>query len=350
MNFRKGKAMFKSVYTTQMSGKGRTLEKRFNKITEKPIRFKNLTAMICVIIILSVFTLGTIAMADIDKEIEYTLLIANNDSAILLENKPFVENGEVYVPLRELFTKLGFMAHTDAKMEWNDGVVLIYLVEENLNEDAGSAHTSYMYKIEIGKNELIINPDELVSMSKTYEFVESMNLAPVLKDDVTYAPFAYAQRMVERADNGIQSPPDRYKLDFIYSGEVLEIGYPFDKEYKVTSAFGERIHPITGEKTLHSGTDFGVPLGTEVKAGIDGMVTDEGFDEDHGNYVVVKNNLGVEILYAHLDKIARHGAYEVKKGDIIGYSGSSGKSAGAHLHMEVKINGRYVNPELYFEH
>lgn len=345
MNFRKGKAMFKSVYTTQMSGKGRTLEKRFNKITEKPIRFKNLTAMISVIIILSVFSLGTIAMADIDKEVDYTLLITNNDSAILLENEPFVENGEVYVPLRELFTKLGFMSHTDAKMEWNDGVVLIYLVEENLNEDAGSAHTSYMYKIEIGKNELIINPDELVSMQRSYEFVEPMNLAPILKGNTTYIPFTYAQRMVERADNGIQSPPDRYNLDFVYSGEVLTIAYPFDEERKVAGKFGERIHPITGEKTFHSGVDIVADIGTKVCAGIDGMVVDEGYNEDNGYYVVVKNDdIGVEILYAHLSSIARHGAYEVKKGDVIGLSGNSGKSTGPHLHMEVKINGKYVNP------
>ncbi|MBQ6794924.1 MAG: peptidoglycan DD-metalloendopeptidase family protein [Clostridia bacterium] len=341
--------MFKSIYTTRMSGSSRVLAKRFEKISGQPGRFKSLKAVICSVLVISVFALGTIVMADIDKEEEYTLLITNNRLAVLLENTPFVENGEVYVPLRELFTKLGFMNHIDAKMEWNDGTVLIYLVEENLNEDRGSAHTSYMYKIEIGKSELLMNPDELVSMEGSYEFTEPMNLPPVLKGNVTYIPFAYAQRMVERADNGIQSPPDRYDLEFVYSGEVLEIGYPFDMEYPVTSMFGERIHPITGEKRLHSGTDFGVDVGTSVRAGIDGMVTDEGFDENNGYYVVVKNDIGVEILYAHLSTIARHGAYEVKKGDIIGASGNSGKSTGPHLHMEVKINGKYVNPELYFE-
>lgn len=341
--------MFKNVYTTRMSGNSKILARRFDKINEKSFKFKKVLALICVMLVVITLLLSTIVMAEIDNKEQYTLEITNNGEVIELENKPFVENGEVYVPLRELFTELGFMAHPEAKMDWNDGVILIYLVEENQNEDAGSTYTSYMYKIEIGKNELIINPDELSDMSKSYEFLEPTNLAPVLKDNTTYVPFAYAERMVERADNGIQSPPDRYNLEFVYSGEVLTITYPFDKEYRVTSIFGERIHPVTGEKTLHSGTDFGVDIGVEVKAGIDGTVIDEGFDAENGNYVVVKNDIGVEILYAHLDTIANRDTNEVKKGDVIGTSGNTGKSAGPHLHMEVKINGRYVNPQLYFK-
>lgn len=342
--------MFKSVYTTRMSGSSDVLNKRFESIIAKPVKFKRMLAFICMFAILGTLLLGTMVMAEIDSEqADYTLDITNNDEIIQLNNMPFVESGEVYVPLRELFTKLGFMKHPEARMDWNNGVVLIYLVEENLNEEAVSTYTSYSYKIEIGKSELVINPDELATMQKNYEFVEPMNLAPVLKDNTTYVPFAYAERMVERADNGIQSPPYRYKLEFVYSGEVLSILYPFDEMHSVTSAFGERIHPVTGEKRLHSGMDISADVGTSVRAGIDGMVTDEGFDEDNGNYVIVKNNLGVEILYAHLNTIARHGAYAVKKGDVIGTSGNTGKSTGPHLHMEVKINGRYVNPELYFE-
>ena len=78
--------MFKSVYTTRMSGSSRVLAKRFEKISGQSGRFKSLKAVICCIIIMSVFALGTIVMADIDKEEEYTLLITNNGLAVLLEN------------------------------------------------------------------------------------------------------------------------------------------------------------------------------------------------------------------------------------------------------------------------
>ena len=342
--------MFKKTYTTCMKGNDKALAKRFEHIRGKNVRFGRTITALCIVAIISVVLLGTIVMAEVaGNNASYGLYVTNNDNIIELENVPFVENGEVYVPLREFFTKLGFMEHKDAKMEWDSGVVLINLVEKNLNDDAASDFTSYMYKIEIGKNELVINPDELVNMAKTYEFVEPMNLPPVLKENVTYVPFAYAVRMVERADNGTQSPRDRYEINFIYSGEILTIGYPFDKECQVTSMFGERIHPITGEKRLHDGVDIRVDAGTAVKAGIDGMVIDEGFNEDRGYYVIIKNEIGVEILYAHLNTIARHGSYEVKKGDIIGTSGSSGNSTGPHLHMSVRINDRYVNPQLYFE-
>lgn len=341
--------MFKNIYTTRMSENAKALGRRFDKITSRPVKFKRLIAFACMVMLTAVCTFSTLAVANVANDnTDYVLDITHNGEVIELENKPFVENGEVYVPLRELFEKLGFMDHSEAKINWDDGVVLIYLVEKNLNEDAASAYTSYSYKIEIGKEELIINPDELSAMSKSYEFVEPMNLPPVLKNSTTYVPFAYAERMVERADNGIQSPPERYNLDFIYSGEVLSVLYPFDTWWKVTSVFGERIHPVTGEKTMHNGVDIGADEGEAVKAGIDGMVIENGFDEEYGNYVILKNDIGVEILYANLAMITRRDVYEVEKGDIIGTSGNTGKSAGPHLHVEVKINGKYVNPELYF--
>lgn len=338
--------MFKYVYTTRMSGNFKALERRFDKINGRPVKFKRVLTFACVIVILSVFALGTLVMAEFDGSAA-EVKITNNGEVIELNNKPFVENGEIYVPLRELFTKLGFMSHPDAKLDWDNGVVLICLIEENQNEDSASKYTSYSYKIEIGKSELVINPDELIAMNKSYLFTEPMNLAPVLKGNVTYVPFAYAKRIVERADNGIQSPSDRYNLEFMYAGEVLSILYPFEEKHSVTSAFGERIHPVTGEKKFHSGMDIRVDEGTEVKCGIDGRVIEEGFNNDNGNYIIIKNDYAVEILYAHLASVARRGEYEVKKGDVVGKSGNTGKSTGPHLHIEVKINGEYVNPALY---
>lgn len=345
--------MFKNIYTTRMSGNSKVLEKRFEKISRKPIKFKKLTALVCAIVILSVFTVGTIVMAEFDNESQYTLEITNNGEAIIFENKPIIENGEVYVPLREIFTKLGFMASDEAEILWNDGEILLELYEKSLNEDAVAEFTVYAYKMEIGKSELVINPEALVpriSPDEITSVVEPMNNAPVLKNNVTYIPFSYAERIVERADVGFLSPPDRYNLEFIYSGEKFSIMYPLSSVAKITNKFGKRVHPITGEEQFHTGIDFDVPVGTGVYAGIDGVITQKAFDEEKGNYVTVSNKLGVEVTYNHLSAFGSvYTGMEVEKLTLVGYSGNTGASTGAHLHMEVKINGEYIDPELCFE-
>lgn len=343
--------MFKSIYTTRMSGNSKVLEKRFEKINAKPVKCKRLISLICAIILAVVCTFSTLVMAEFDKGEDYTLYITNNGEAIKLENKPFIENGEVYVPLEEFLAKIGLMESQDAEITMNDGIILIKLYEKNLSEDISSDYISYVYKVEIGKSELVINPEELVpgyTPEYASKVAEPMSNAPVLKNNVIYVPFSYAVRIVERAD-GLQSQPDRYKLEVVYSGVTLSIDYPISDYYEITQTFGKRVHPITGEETFHTGIDFSATEGTPVLAGIDGKVIDEGFDNEYGNYVIVANDSGVEILYGHLSQIARHGAYEVKRGDIIGKSGNTGISTGPHLHMEVKINGEYVNPELYLE-
>ncbi len=344
--------MFKSIYTTRMSGNSKVLEKRFEKINAKPVKCKRLIAVICVIILAVACAFSTLVMAEIAEDnTEYTLDITNNGEVIEFKNKPFIEKGEVYVPLTELFTKLGLMESPNAEITMNDGIILIKLYEKNLNEDIPADYIGYLYKIEIGKSELIINPEELVpghTPEDASNVAETMSNEPVLKSNVIYVPFSYAERIVERAD-ALQSPPDRYKLEVVYSGATLSVAYPISDYYEITQSFGKRVHPITGEETFHTGIDFSATEGTPVLAGIDGKVIDEGFDNEYGNYVIVANDSGVEILYGHLSQIARHGAYDVKRDDAIGESGNTGMSTGPHLHMEVKINDEYVDPQLYLE-
>lgn len=341
--------MFKNIYTTRMSGNVKILKRRFDKINSNGTKNGKWAVIICAVLIITAFLLSTVVLANLEKGEKYTLDITNNGEVIELENKPFIENGEVYVPLREFFTKLGLMESDSAKMEWDNGIILINLVAENLNEDSQIPYTGYFYKLEIGKSELVINPDELLKMSKSQEFIEPMDLAPVLRGNITYIPFAYADRIVERADHGLMSPLERYKLGVVYSGTVLSISYPVEGYYEITQPFGKRVHPINDEEQFHTGIDFKVDEGTPVKAGMAGTVTENGFDAENGNYVVIKNEYGVEIMYSHLSEIARWDVHEVKAEDIIGKSGNTGKSTGAHLHMDVRINGEYVNPELYLE-
>ena len=345
--------MFKNVYTTRMSGNSRVLKRRFRAISAKPVKLKGMLAFICAVAIFIVSTFSTLAVAQFANEsIDYNIDITNNGQIIELKNKLFIENGEVYVPLRELFTKLGLMEGENAKMEWLDGVVLISLSQKNLNDDVIAEYTSYLYKIEIGKSELVVNPRVLMhenTPENVADVGEAMRNAPVLRRNITYIPFSYAERMIERADLGFLSPANLYKLEFACSGEIFNVGYPFTEYHEIAQSFGKRVHPITGEEHFHSGIDFKAEEGTPVLAGIEGKF-DVGYDEEKGAYMTIYGENGVEVTYCHLQSDILRTLWNVNylnKGSLLGFVGNTGKSTGPHLHMEVKVNGEYVDPEEY---
>jgi murein DD-endopeptidase MepM/ murein hydrolase activator NlpD len=115
----------------------------------------------------------------------------------------------------------------------------------------------------------------------------------------------------------------------------------------VSSNYGYRVHPVTGEKDLHRGIDIAMPQGTEIHAGITGTVTVSAFDSSYGNYIVIKSADGIEMKYAHCQTLYYSVGQTVTKGDVIATVGSTGTSTGAHLHMEILKNGIYLNP-IYF--
>lgn len=113
---------------------------------------------------------------------------------------------------------------------------------------------------------------------------------------------------------------------------------------KITSKFGDRIHPITKKKTFHNGIDVSAPQGTLVVAPLSGKVLKTWFDSAGGNSMQIEHDSGYITGYAHLQKIlVKQGSY-VKQGDEIGMVGSTGKSTGSHLHFTVRKLGQFINP------
>jgi murein DD-endopeptidase MepM/ murein hydrolase activator NlpD len=113
---------------------------------------------------------------------------------------------------------------------------------------------------------------------------------------------------------------------------------------RITSPYGYRVSPFTGNRTFHSGMDIGAPLGTPIRAAMAGLVTAAGYDATFGNYVIVSHHAGYRTMYGHMHTIrVKAGAY-VGAGDLIGAVGSTGLSTGAHLHFTVYKNGRTMNP------
>lgn len=133
---------------------------------------------------------------------------------------------------------------------------------------------------------------------------------------------------------------------------VLDTGsgykWPLDGYYKLTSAFGYRIHPITNRPHSHTGIDVPAPYGTSIKATKGGQVVTSAYHSSYGNYVVVDHGNGSSSLYAHMSSRSVSVGQIIKQGAEVGKVGSTGSSTGNHLHLEIRVNYSRVNPEKYY--
>lgn len=127
-------------------------------------------------------------------------------------------------------------------------------------------------------------------------------------------------------------------------GEFL---WPIPGYTTITSPYGMRFHPILHYNRMHNGIDIGARIGANVIAANDGTVFTASYVGSYGNVVMIDHGAGVVTNYAHGDKILVEVGQKVKKGDIIMKAGTTGLSTGPHLHFEIKINGKFVNPLPY---
>lgn len=115
----------------------------------------------------------------------------------------------------------------------------------------------------------------------------------------------------------------------------------------LTSSYGMRTHPVLGGTRKHSGIDLAAPTGTPVYATADGVVSRADWYSTYGLYISLEHGASLQTRYAHLSRLAVAAGDVVKKGDLIGYVGSTGRSTGPHLHYEVRVDGVAVNPIPY---
>jgi hypothetical protein len=119
--------------------------------------------------------------------------------------------------------------------------------------------------------------------------------------------------------------------------------YPLHS-YRLSSPFGPRINPVTGNFAVHQGLDLAAPEGTEVYAARDGEVVELGTDPVYGNYIIIRHGETWASLYGHLSKFEIALRSRVRSGNLIGRVGSTGQSTGPHLHFELRQNGRAQDP------
>lgn len=121
--------------------------------------------------------------------------------------------------------------------------------------------------------------------------------------------------------------------------------YPPLKSARVTSAFGYRKNPVSGNFKFHSGYDLAAPSGSPIYAMYDGTVSVSKWDDGYGNYIIIDHTDGQQTLYAHCSELLAGKSERVEAGQVIAKVGSTGNSTGPHLHVELRIGGKRYDPE-----
>lgn len=141
-------------------------------------------------------------------------------------------------------------------------------------------------------------------------------------------------------------PVKTAKTSELQSVAAAKLAYPVDAP--ITSRYGTRKHPITGEIKMHSGVDFGAAQGTPIRAAAGGKVTFVGWAQGYGNSVEIDHG-NSDTFYAHASVLYVQPGQRVKPGQAIAAVGSTGNSTGPHLHFEVREEGQLVDPMKFLE-
>lgn len=119
--------------------------------------------------------------------------------------------------------------------------------------------------------------------------------------------------------------------------------------FRLTSEYGYREDPFRGRRARHKGIDMAAPIGTPIYATADGIVGRAQWVRGYGNYIEIEHGGDIQTRYGHMSALNVTPNQKVKRGDLIGFMGSTGRSTGSHLHYEVRIGGEPVNPKPFLQ-
>lgn len=176
--------------TTQMASSKKILKRRFIMIKNKKTtsRFMSVISAVIAVAMLSTTVFASGILSDLTTD-DYTIEILSNGEKIELTNKPFIENDEVYLPLRETLTNIGTLNHTGSYITWDNGKIEVHLADV-ITETMDIADIEFSF--EIGKPDFIIDPNGTPNI-----FFRSIKTSPILKDNLTYVPYSLMEPMME---------------------------------------------------------------------------------------------------------------------------------------------------------
>lgn len=229
-------------------------------------------------------------------------------------------------------------------------------ISENMQDEAIITYKYY----EIAFNDEVVNSvnteeeaEELVNNIKAENENQELNLAIVEKytdnseqvntDELQVAKAEVQTKINEKEEEDKKQKEEEERINSMPNVNGIRLAYtPINGS--ITSRYGvsSRIR-----KSTHTGLDIGAPTGTPIKAVAEGTVTCASYNGAYGNLVKIEHGNGVETWYAHTSKMYVKVGQKIAAGEIIAAVGSTGNSTGAHLHLEIRINGEHVNPQNY---
>lgn len=186
-----------------------------------------------------------------------------------------------------------------------------------------------------------MDPDDLIETVRRGYSGQGGPMMPLLPPLAPGRDGAGAARDAARA-NGILEGLDRMNL-YRIAVEKAPFAMPLKSSFRFTSGFGRRWG------RMHEGTDLAGAYGSPIHATADGTVTHAGWESGYGNLVTIRHEFGLETRYGHLSKVRVEVGQKISRGDRIGDMGNTGRSTGTHLHYEVRVNGKAVNPMTYIK-
>ena len=243
--------------------------------------------------------------------------------------------------IADLFTRI---AVVEAIVKHDNNMISDYNAQAQLVEEAKAV-------VETEKNEQVEAREileEKQSVIKQKQ-AEKDKLINKITNDIKSLKKIEAQ--IEQAERQLQNQIDAAlrsssQSSVVYKGNG-KFQFPLASYTRVSSQYGYRIHPISGTRKLHSGIDYAAPHGTAIYAGDDGVVLTSGWVNGYGYTVTINHGSGYVTLYAHCSSLLVKSGQSVKRGQTIAKVGSTGNSTGNHLHFEVRVNGKAVNPAGY---
>lgn len=216
-----------------------------------------------------------------------------------------------------------------------------------------------MAELEERDNEVyraIFEANPIPDSARAREIEQNAELAKVMKMGRTQLEESIV-KTIENLNNRMVVQEKSYVqiTNFIKNKEDLLVSTPAIQPVsnsdlkRVASGFGHRIDPIYKTPRFHAGLDFTAPTGTPIYATANGVIKTAGnLGNGYGNHVVINHGYGYETLYGHMYRVKARRGQRVKRGEVIGYVGSTGKSTGPHCHYEVHKNGRPMDPVYFF--
>ena len=283
------------------------IEDELNEVTEKYEKQKK------------VFEKRVVALYE-TGEIDYLDILLNSNSVSEFVSSYYVISEITEADnelLNDIAEKKDTIALSKEKLE-NEKEELASLVEtqqrtSKILQNTKTIRESYISKLSDEEKEKQAQIDE---MTKQYEEVN--------------------RQILELAEQG---------LDTQYIGG--ELAWPVPGYTKITSKYGMRVHPITGQYKLHTGVDIGAPTGANFIAANDGIVVKAEYNTAYGRMVIIDHGGGISTLYAHGSEFLVEVGQTVKRGDAVLKVGSTGYSTGPHAHFEIRINGVVTDPMPY---